>query len=67
MLSNEDEINLYHIICDIAKTCRNYFFERKYLPSDCWSIDDVVKSISASSTELKKQYNVMKKNNNSKI
>lgn len=54
MLSNEDEINLYHIICDIAKTCRNYFFERKYLPSDCWSIDDVVKSISASSTELKK-------------
>lgn len=67
MLSNEDEINLYHIICDIAKTCRNYFFERKYLPSDCWSIDDVVKSISASSTELKKQYNVMKKNNNSKM
>lgn len=63
MLSNEDEIKLYHIVCNIAKICKNYFFERKYLPSDCWSIDDVVKSISASSTELKKQYNIMKKNN----
>lgn len=67
MLSNEDEVKLYHIVCDIAKTCKNYFFERKYLPSDCWSIDDVVKSISASSTELKKQYNMMKKNNKTKM
>lgn len=62
MLSKEDEIKLYHIACDIAKICKNYFFNRKYLPSDCWSIDDVVKLISASSTELKKQYNIMKKN-----
>ena len=55
MLSNEDEIELYHIVCDIAKTCRNYFFNRKYLPRDCWSIDDVIKLLSAHSTKLKKQ------------
>lgn len=62
MLSNEDEIKLYHIVCNISKICKNYFYERKYLPKDYWSIDDVVKLISASSTELKKQYNIMKKN-----
>lgn len=61
MLSNEDEIKLYHIVCDISKICRDYFFSRKYLPHDCWSIDEVVKSISASSINLKKQYNDMKK------
>lgn len=63
MLSREDETKLYHIVCDISKICRNYFFSRKYLPSDYWSIDDVVKEISASAIDLKKQYNTMKKNN----
>ena len=62
MLSNEEEIKLYHIVCNISKICKNYFYERKYLPKDYFSIDDVVKLISASSTELKKQYNIMKKN-----
>lgn len=63
IISNEDEMKLYHIVCDISKICKNYFYERKYLPKDCWSIDDVVKEISLSSKELKSKYNEIKQNN----
>lgn len=63
IISNEDEMKLYHIVCDISKICKNYFYERKYLPKDCWSIDDVVKEISLSSKELKSKYTEIKQNN----
>lgn len=65
-ISDEDEIQLYYIICDIAKICKNYFYERKYLPSDVWSVDDVVKEISLSTKNLKNKYSEIKKNNNNK-
>lgn len=55
-ISNEDEVKLYHIVCDIAKICKNYFYERKYLPSDCWSIDDLVTKIVLSTKRLKNKY-----------
>ena len=61
-MKEEDEIKLYHIVCDISKICKEYFYERKYLPKDCWSIDDVVKMIYSSSQDLKKTYNELKKN-----
>lgn len=62
-ISDEDEVQLYYIICDIAKICKNYFYERKYLPSDCWSVDDVVQEISFSTKKLKSKYSEIKKNN----
>ena len=62
-ISEEQEMKLYHIICDISKICKNYFYERKYLPDDAWSIDDVVNDISISSKQLKSKYLEFKKNN----
>ena len=50
-ISDEQEIKLYHIICDISKICKNYFYERKYLPNDAWSIDDVINDISISTKQ----------------
>lgn len=62
-ISEEQEIKLYHIICDISKICKNYFYERKYLPNDAWSIDDVINDISISTKQLKSKYLEFKKNN----
>lgn len=55
-MSDEDEIKIYHILCDISKICKNYFYGRKYLPDHYWSADDVVQNILASSKELKSEY-----------
>lgn len=65
MINEEDEIKLYHIVCDISKICKEYFYARKYLPKHYWKIDDVVKSINSSSKELKTTYNNLKKKNKS--
>lgn len=58
----EDEVQLYYIICDIARICKKYFYERKYLPSDAWCIDDVIKRILSATKELKSKYSDIKKN-----
>lgn len=63
MIRDEDEIKLYHLICDISKICKEYFYARKYLPDDDWSIEKVVKPIYQTSKELNKRYNDLKKNN----
>lgn len=55
-MSDEDEIKIYHILCDISKICKNYFYERKYLPDHYCSADDAVQNILASSKELKSEY-----------
>ncbi len=60
-MRDEDEVKLYYIVCDISRICKNYFYERKYLPNDAWSIDDVVKQINGKSKELKKLYDELKK------
>lgn len=60
-ISDEDEVRLYHIVCDISKICKDYFYERKYLPDDCWKVDDVVKQLCASSKELKNLYTQIRK------
>lgn len=65
IIKDEDEVKIYHIVCDISKICKNYFYERKYLPKDCWSIDDVVKEILLSSKELKSRYTEIKQSNKS--
>lgn len=62
-MREEDEIKLYYIVCKISKICKNYFYSRKYLPTHCWEIEDVVKSINTSSKELKATYNELKNNN----
>lgn len=63
MINEEDEIKLYHKVCDISRICKKYFYERKYLPSDAWSIDGVIDSIYSTSKELKKKYDELKKKN----
>ena len=63
MITDEEEVKLYYLICDISKICKKYFYERKYLPSDAWSIESVVKSIYQKSKTLNSNYNEMKKNN----
>ena len=40
-ISDEDEVKLYYIVCDISKICKEYFYARKYLPDDYWKVDDV--------------------------
>ena len=60
-ISDEEEVQLYYIICDISKICKNYFYERKYLPKDAWSIDDIIKEISLSTKILKNKYSEFKK------
>ena len=66
MIRDEDEIQLYHLICDISKICKEYFYERKYLPRDAWSMDSVVKEIYMTSKNLKKKYDDYKKENKTK-
>ena len=65
IIKDEDEVKIYHIVCYIYKIFKNYFYERKYLPKDCWSIDDVVKEILLSSKELKSKYTEIKQSNKS--
>lgn len=55
------EIQLYYLVCDISKICKDYFYERKYLPQDAWSMETVVKSIYQKSKTLNSKYNEMKK------
>ena len=60
MINEEDEVRLYHVICDISRVCKKYFYERKYLPRDAWSMEKVVKSIYQSSKLLNNNYNELK-------
>lgn len=60
-ISDEDEVKIYHIVCDISKICKSYFYERKYLPESCWSADDVVEEIVSASKRLKNKYNEIRK------
>ena len=62
-MREEDEIKLYHKVCDISRICKKYFYERKYLPKDAWSVDEVIKKISASNKKLKNKYLEIKKDN----
>jgi len=63
MINNEQEKQLYYLVCDISKICKEYFYERKYLPRDAWSMDSVVKEIYMTSKNLKKKYDDYKKEN----
>ncbi len=63
MITDDEEQKLYYLVCDISRVCKKYFYERKYLPKDAWSIDSVVKSIYQTSKTLNTNYNEMKKKN----
>ncbi|MBO5095751.1 MAG: hypothetical protein J6D28_00910 [Bacilli bacterium] len=60
-MQEKDEIQLYYLVCDISKICKDYFYERKYLPQDAWSMETVVKSIYQKSKTLNSKYNEIKK------
>ena len=61
IISDEEEVQLYYLICDISRICKKYFFERKHLPKDAWSIDEVIKKLSTSNQKLKNKYLELKK------
>lgn len=61
IISDEEEVQLYYLICDISRICKKYFFERKHLPKDAWSIDEVIKKLSTSNKKLKNKYLELKK------
>ncbi|MBP3841558.1 MAG: hypothetical protein IK997_05550 [Bacilli bacterium] len=56
-MSEEDEKKIYHIFCRISNICKNYFYERKYLPNDGWSIDSRIEMILEQAKRLDKKYN----------
>jgi len=56
-ISETDEIKLYYTICSISRICKKYFFDRKNIPSSCWSINDYVEKILSASKKLETQYN----------
>ena len=60
-MQEQDEIQLYYLVCDISKICKDYFYERKYLPQDAWAMEAVVKSIYQKSKTLNSKYNEIKK------
>ena len=60
-MQEQDEIQLYYLVCDISKICKDYFYERKYLPQDALSMEAIVKSIYQKSKTLNSKYNEIKK------
>lgn len=54
--SYKDDTEIYHIICDISKVCRDYFYGRKYLPSDFWKPKGEINKIIDKSKQLEKLY-----------
>lgn len=58
-MSEEDEERIYHIVCDIARTSKKYFYDRKYVPTCVWSVDNYIKKILISADKLKKEYDLI--------
>jgi len=59
-MSEEDEVKIYHIMCKISKLCRSYFYERKYLPNDGWSLDNNVEAMLSQAEKLKDTFLFLK-------
>ena len=55
--SNDEEVKIYHLMCDISKICRKYFYSRNHLPSDFWSVDEIVNKMLLKCKDLNTLYN----------
>lgn len=53
----ENEERIYHIICDISKICRKYFYGRKNLPRDFWSEEKDISSLINTAKILEEEFN----------
>lgn len=62
-ITSEDEVLIYHKICDLSRICKKYFFARLHLPEDCWSVDDTVSSIILKTKDLKETYKNIRSHN----
>lgn len=62
MITDDEEVRLYHLMCDISKMCRKYFYVRKNLPRDAWSTEKVVNYIYQTSKTLNENLNKFKNN-----
>ena len=54
--SNDEEVKVYHLMCDISKICRKYFYSRNHLPSDFWRPKGEISKIIDKSKQLEKLY-----------
>ena len=61
IMNYKEETEIYHIICKISKICRDYFYGRKYLPSDFWRPEGEINELIDKCSELKKVYKSSKK------
>ena len=55
--SNDEETRIYHLMCDISKICKKYFYSRNHLPSDFWSVDEMINSMLLKCKDLNTLYN----------
>lgn len=60
-IDSEDEIRLYHLACDISRTLRDYFYFRKNLPNDGWSLEGIVNEIYSDAKLMHKEFKEYKK------
>lgn len=60
-MNSNDEIEIYHIICDISKICREYFYGRKYLPRDFWNEESNIQELIDTLKILKNTFKEAKK------
>lgn len=60
-MNSNDEVEIYHIICDISKICREYFYGRKYLPRDLWNEESNIQELIDTLKILKNTFKEAKK------
>ena len=59
-MSEEDEVKLYYIVCKIARICKSYYYETKYLPRDGWSLDNNMEAILSQAEKLEDTFKTLK-------
>jgi len=55
--SNEEEVRVYYLMCEISKICKKYFYSRNHFPSDFWSFDEMINKMLLKYKDLNTLYN----------
>ena len=61
-MTDTEEERIYYILCKISKKCKNYFYDRKYIPFDRYSLERKINEIIESAENLKKVYSEINQN-----
>ena len=57
----ENEKLIYHLACNLSGTLRDYFYFRKNLPNDGWSLEEIVNEIYSEAKLIKAKFKEVKK------